>query len=156
MDLKKLLGDSGPLRSAVEAQREIDSLNKFGAVDWEEIDRRNRERQDQELFERGRENAQRMHRQLAEAQAREEQKTDYLRRSAEASEEVLAEERRKRDAAELAAKQAKADRDIAEERARRAEARERRMERLMVLSLIGMVAALAVAAWPFVKESMGL
>lgn len=82
-------------------------------------------------------------------QAREDAKVEFARRSAEASEEVLAEERRKRQAAELAAKQAEIEKGIADERADRAERRETRMVRLAIIGLFGTVASLALAAWPF-------
>lgn len=122
----------------------------YGAIDRDEMERKSRERQEQELTERAVESAQRMHRQIAEARARENENTSYLRRSAEASEAVLAEERRKKEAAELAATQAKADKEIAEARADRAEHREVRMERLAILATIVAVIALAFAALPYI------
>lgn len=124
-------------------------------INFEEIERRERERQLQAMSDAARDNMQHMARQAAEHLRREEAKVEYARRSAEASEEALAEERSKREAAEIAAKEAKADRDRAEERAERAERREERAVRISLVSLIAAVVGLLFAAWPFIRENLG-
>lgn len=135
--------------------KNLGDLDGYARIDFDEIDRQAKEQHQQQMLEMSQEHARRMVDDAAEFRRREDAKLEYARRSAEASEEVLAEERRKRGVAELTAQQAKVDKDKAEERAERAERRERRLERLAVLGLIGTVAGLVIAAWSFIKDAMG-
>lgn len=128
----------------------------YGATDWKELDRKAHERELHRSMMPSMEFSQRMFREAAEARKREDAKVEYARRSAEASEQVLAEERSKRASAEIAATQAQAEKVTAEERAERAERSSRRMERLAVIGLLGTVVSLLLAAWPFLREYLGL
>lgn len=141
--------------SGVLDSKNLGDLDRCAAIDFDEIDRQAKERHQQQMLEMSQGHARRMADDAAEFRRRENTKLEYARRSAEASEEVLAEERRKRGVAELTAQQAKVDKDKAEERAERAERRERRLERLAVLGLVGTVAGLVIAAWSFIKDAMG-
>lgn len=124
-------------------------------INFEEIERRERERQLQTMSDAAWDNMQHIARQAAEHQRREEAKVEYARRSAEASEEALAEERRKRELAEIAAKEAKADKEKAEERADRAEVREEKMVRLTNSSIVVALVSAAMAAWLILKDHKG-
>lgn len=126
-----------------------------GSIDWEEMDRAAKERDQLERMNQSIEFNQHFIREAAEARRREDAKIDYARRSAEASEEVLAEERRKREAAEIATKEAKAEQDKAEQRAARAERREARMERWAIYAVVVTLVATTITAWPFLKEYLG-
>lgn len=128
---------------------------EVGGIDWEKLQRQGDELKQQQLLEMSMANAQHMNRQISEARARENTKIEYARRSAEASEEALAEERRKREAAEVEANEARTERAIAEQRAIRAEKREERAMRISLISLVAAVVGLLFAAWPFIKENMG-
>jgi len=141
--------------SGVLDRKDLGDLDGYARIDFDEIDRQAKEQHQQQMLEMSQEHARRMVDDAAEFRRREDAKLEYARRSADASEEVLAEERRKRGVAELTAQQAKVDKDKAEERAERAERRERRLERLAVLGLIGTVAGLVIAAWSFIKDAMG-
>lgn len=141
--------------SGVLDRKDLGDLDGYARIDFDEIDRQAKEQHQQQMLEMSQEHARRMVDDAAEFRRREDAKLEYARRSAEASEEVLAEERRKRGVAELTAQQAKVDKDKAEERAERAERRERRLERLAVLGLVGTVAGLVIAAWSFIKDAMG-
>lgn len=122
----------------------------FGAVDWEEMDRAAKEREQLERMNQSLDYNQQFIREAAEARQREDAKIEYMRRSAEASEGALAEERRKREAAEIATHEAKVERAIAEKRADRAEKREELMVRLAILGLFSGVVGILFAAWPFI------
>lgn len=148
MDLNKIPKQSGTPDKAAMMQQELANLNRYIGINAEEFDRAAKKREQQEMLDRSVASGQRFAQQMADARGREDAKLDYARRSAEASEEVLAEERRKRGAAEIAAKEAKIDQVKAERRADR-------NERFAILGLVGMVASLAIAAWPFVRDSLG-
>ena len=125
-------------------------------INFEEIEEREKERQQERMMQLGNEHTQYLAREAAEFRRREDAKVEYARRSAEASEEALAEERRKLQEAELAANEANADRDKADKRAERAELREARMERWTIYAILVALIAAAITAWPFLKDHLGL
>lgn len=140
--------------SRAQGAEQASYLQNLVTLNIDEIERQGREAHQKVLSDMAHDSAQDMARQAAEFRRRENAKLEYARRSAEASEEVLAEERKKREAAEIAAKEAKAERLIAEQRADRAEKREDRAIRLAIIGLIIGVVGAFLGAWPFIKDRL--
>lgn len=152
MTKKELKSDADAL-AWLKAADPTNSL--AGSFDFKELERVENERRLNEMAQFSMEHNQHIMRQAAEAQSREKAKVEYARRSAEASEAVLAAEREGRKAAEKDAEQSKEAAKLAEERAERSERREIAMQRLARIAVVTAFAALLVAAWPFIRESMG-
>lgn len=132
-DIEKSAGELGNTYASL--------LKGSPTINFQEIEQREHERQQQIMWESTRDSMQHLAREAAESKRRENAKLEYARRSAEASEAALeAEKARTADA--------KADAVHAREEARIS-------RRNMRISLWFAAGSLLVAAWPFVKEALG-
>ena len=133
-DIEKTAGGIGTTYASL--------LEGSPTINFQEIQQREQERQQQLRWESTRDSMQHIARQAAESKRRDDAKLDYARRSAEASEAALEAERTR-------TADAKADAVHAREEARIS-------RRNMRISLWFAAGSLLVAAWPFIKEAFGL
>ncbi len=143
MDLKKLRKVSESLNQTEDSSGQQSSthasmLQGIGAINFEEIERKAKEHQQQMMFDMARDSIQDMNQRQTELWRRENVKVEYARRSAEASEAALEAERQRTAAAIEDARTAREDARIARSHMR--------------ASLWLAAASLVLAAWALLKD----